>query len=91
MVNVNVNINVKLESLPRVPKKMDRCRWLSYYVHVYWGDFLFRELRFNRRLSRMEDWKKKCENPDFYFVKIDKNSNSDCSKISKIKYKTVLY
>ena len=38
-VMVNVNVNINLESQPCAPTKMGGCRWLSYYVHVYWEDF----------------------------------------------------
>ena len=38
-VIVNVNVNKNLESNPRAPTKMGCCRWLSYYVHIYWEDF----------------------------------------------------
>ena len=46
LVLVNVNINVNLESQSLVKTKMGRYRKLSYYVHVYWEDFLVVELSY---------------------------------------------
>ena len=36
---LNVYVTVNLESQPRVLTKIGSCRWLSYYVHVYWEDY----------------------------------------------------